>query len=589
MARTNPKIIYFQEQTQQKLINGINAVADAVKVTLGPRGRNVVLWRDIGYPEVVNDGVTIARDVTLPDTAENVGCKLIKSVAAQSDSIAGDGTTTSTLMTQVLINKGYRLISAGANAMALWRGMKKASEFLITKVKSLARPVKSTEDLLNIATIASGSNIMGAIIARAFERVGETGHVVIEESPTMYDEVDFTEGMTYDVGYANPAFVTDSARNVCEMKNPYILVTDHKLDTIRELVGLLEGFVDTEKNLLIIADDVKQDAMEALLTNIDKGILKVCVMRPPGFGMYRPEFLTDIAIGTGATLISSAAGMSLDSITEDMLGKAAKVMVRAESTTIVLPQDNPNKDAITKRIDKIRQDAEISDSGFDKEKASERVAALGGGIARIRVGAATEVELKDKKLRYEDAVNSVKNAMKYGVLPGGGSTMVYLRRFEEECLRQFRSSTNNNDGTSVDGEQTSMNFNNNYGHLDEEDALGAKVLFEALAEPLKQIAHNCGKNGNYILSKVEGKEFGFGYNAQTLSFDSMFDTGVLDSVTVTENAIQNSVSIASLVLTSGGLVVENAACMEDQRLKAEYEEAMGAGMDYGGAPGSMIA
>lgn len=297
------------------------------------------------------------------------------------------------------------------------------------------------------------------------------------------------------------------------------------------------------------------------------------------------SFLTDIAIGTGATLISSAAGMSLEKVTEDMLGKAGKVMVRAESTTIVLPQDNPNKEAVTARIEKIRQDAELSDSGFDKEKAAERCAALGGGIARIRVGAATEVELKDKKLRYEDAVNSVKNAMSYGVLPGGGSTMIYLRRYEEECLNQFRNPAEE-ENVETEGK---MDMNNNYGYLDEEDALGAKILFDALAEPMKQIAHNCGKNGNYIVSKVEGKEFGFGYNALTLSFDSMFETGVLDSVTVTENAIQNSVSIASLVLTSGGLVVENVQAQEDANLKAAYDEAMGAGMDYGGAPGSMVA
>ncbi|GAB5031781.1 molecular chaperone [Nannochloropsis oceanica] len=554
MAKVTPKLIYYRDETAQKLIAGINTVANVVKATLGPRGRNVVLMRDVGYPEVINDGVTIARDINLPDPAMQVGAKLIKAVASKSDSIAGDGTTTSTLMTQVLINKGYKMIMAGANAIGVWRGMKKASDILLGKLKTLARPISSSEDIHNIATIASGSAVMGAIIAKGFERVGVNGQVVIEESPTMLDEIDFTEGMNYDNGFVDSGFITDTGRACAELEKPYVLVTNHVISNLREMVTLLETFANSERQLLIIAEDIKGEAREALVMNKERGSLKVAAMKGPGFGVFRQDYYTDIAIATGATFVAKETGIGLEKVTLDMLGQATKAILRQESATLLLT--GKHKDAVNARIASIRESMDDLDSMFDKEKSEERIASLAGGVARIRVGAATEVELKDKKLRYEDAVNSVKNSLKYGVLPGGGTTLLYLKRYRDEVVKTLKA----------DG-------------LDDE-VFGADILFDALSEPMRQIAENAGKHGNFIVSKCVDREFGYGFNAATLTFENLLEAGVLDAATVTENSLANSVSVASLVLTSGGMVVEDEAGM--RRLEREKI------MDYAKAGGGMM-
>ncbi|KAH8070549.1 hypothetical protein JL721_4945 [Aureococcus anophagefferens] len=492
-TKLEAKKVLFGDASRAQLVAGINAVADAVKVTLGPKGRNVVLERAYGAPEIVNDGVTIARDIELDDPAMNIGAKLIQEVASKSDSKAGDGTTTSTLLTQELVNQGMKAVSSGVNPVALRRGMSKATDALIVEVTALAKPVDSNDELLNIATVAtSGNAVMGAIIAKAFEKVGDTGSTTMEESQTLSDEVEFTEGLTIDRGYVSPYFVNDQERQLCEMLDPKILVTDQKIENVNDLIPLLEA----------------------------------CA---PGFGTRRKDLLQDIAIATGATYVAQEVGVALDTVTPEMLGTCERIVVGKEETTIIT--DGKQADAMEKkkRIAQIKLEAENTDSMFDKEKAEERVAALGGGIARIKVGAATETELKDKKLRYEDALNAVKSALKMGILPGGGSTLSYLLRKRDDIA----------------------------GAMDDEDERrGADIVFNSLAAPVCQIAKNAGLEGQVVLSKVEGKPFGFGYNAATGEYCDLFEAGVVDSAQVTLSALENSASIAGLVLTTGALIHE---------------------------------
>jgi chaperonin GroEL len=526
------KKLSFREESRKKLVEGINIVANAVKITLGPKGRNVVLERNYGAPEIVNDGVTIARDVTLEDPEMNVGVKLVQEVAQKSDNKAGDGTTTSTLMTQEIVNQGIRVVAAGANPVSLRNGVQLAATMLAQQVASLAKPVTSNDDLLNIATIASNSPGMGAIIAKAYEKVGETGSTVVEESQTLQDEVEFTEGLSIDRGYLSPYFVKDTERQVCEMVNPRVLVTDKKISAVSELVPLLEQMVKTKEPLFIVADDITGEALSALVVNKLRGVLDIVAIKAPSFGDRRRQYLQDIAIATGATYVAEEVGISLESVTLDMLGKCDRVVVGKDDTTIVTGDDN--NDALAKRIEQIRAEAAGTDNKFDKEKAEERVAALGGGIARIKVGAATETELKDKKLRYEDALNSVKSALEMGVVPGGGGTMLYMscdNDLKERILAECRSD-------------------------DEDEKLGVEIMFRSLPGPIKQIAKNAGLEGEVVADKCRNREFGFGYNAATDTYEDLLKTGVLDPAKVTINAIENAASIAALVLTTEVLITE---------------------------------
>ncbi|CAM9904034.1 unnamed protein product [Discosporangium mesarthrocarpum] len=377
------KSVTFSEEARKKLVDGINSVADAVKVTLGPKGRNVVLERAYGAPEIVNDGVTIARDIELKDHEENVGAKLVQEVASKSDNRAGDGTTTSTLLAQEIVNQGMRLVTAGSNPVELRLGILAASGQLVEDIRKMAKPVEKNEDLLNVATIASGSSVMGSIIARAFEKVGDTGSTVVEESQTLGDEVEFTEGLTIDRGYLSPYFVNDNERSVCEMKNPKVLVTDKKIDAVNDLIPLLEGMVKTKEPLFIVAEDVVGEALSALVVNKMRGVLDVVAIKAPAFGDRRKNYLQDIAVATGATYIAEEVGLTLDQVKQEMLGSCERVVVMKDQTTIVT--DNRNQEAVIKRIGLIRTEKESSDSQFDREKADERIAALGGGIARIKV------------------------------------------------------------------------------------------------------------------------------------------------------------------------------------------------------------
>jgi len=526
------KKLSFREESRKKLVEGINVVANAVKITLGPKGRNVVLERNYGAPEIVNDGVTIARDIVLEDPEMNVGAKLVQEVAQKSDNKAGDGTTTSTLMTQEIVNQGIRVVAAGANPVSLRNGVTLAASMLAQRVRELAKPVTGNADLLSIATIASNSPSMGSIIAKAYEKVGDTGSTVVEESQTLLDEVEFTEGLSIDRGYLSPYFVKDSERQICEMNNPRVLVTDKKITSVQDMIPILEQLVKTKEPLFIVAEDVTGEALSALVVNKLRGVLDIVAIKAPSFGDRRRAYLQDMAIATGATYVADEVGISLESVTLDMLGKADRIVVGKDTTTIVTNADN--KDALVKRIAQIRAEAEATDNKFDKEKAQERVAALGGGIARIKVGAATETELKDKKLRYEDALNSVRSALEMGVVPGGGACMLYMS-CDEKLKQKILDAC---------------------GKDDEDEQLGVEIMFRSLPAPIKQIAKNAGLEGEVVAEKCRGKPFGFGYNAATDTYEDLLVSGVLDPAKVTINALENAASIAALVLTTEVLITE---------------------------------
>jgi len=523
------KNVRLSEGSRKKLVEGINIVANAVKVTLGPKGRNVVLERKYGVPEIVNDGVTIARDIELADPEQNVGVKLVQEVATKSDMKAGDGTTTSTVMTQAIVNQGMRQVTAGANPVALRRGIMYCSKILCETIKQMAKPVESNKDLFDIATVATGGNEeMGAVIAKAYELVGDSGSTVVEESQTVQDEVEFTEGLSIDRGYVSPYFVKDQERQLVELRKPRVLVTEGKISAVHEILPLLEHIAKSKEPLFIVAEDVSGEALSALVVNKMRGVLDVVAIKAPGFGDRRKQLLQDIAVATGATFVAEEVGVTLESVTPEMLGVAEKVVVGKDTTTIVT--SSGYAEAIKERISAIKREMDLMDSKFDKEKAQQRVAALGGGIARIKVGAATETELKDKKLRYEDALNSVKSAIEMGVVPGGGSTLLYMLKKRDEILA---------------------------GMDDDDEKAGADIVFRSLSAPVMQIAQNAGIDGGIVVERIfENQEWGWGYNAATGKYENLLNTGVVDSAKVVINALENSASIASMVLTTECLITE---------------------------------
>ncbi|KAL1525899.1 hypothetical protein AB1Y20_020727 [Prymnesium parvum] len=562
--------VTFGEASRKALLAGIDAVANAVKVTLGPKGRNVVLERSYGVPEVVNDGVTIARDIELEDRKANVGAKLLVEVASKTDQKAGDGTTTSTVLTQSLVREGLKLVASGANPMGLQRGLRKASKLLAEEIKAVAQPVSDDRDIQNVATIATGSEAMGRTIATCFKRVGANGATLVEDGQTLVDEIDFTEGMEIERGYISPYFVQNQELQTCEFNNPKILITDRKISNMNELVPLLEGLIKTKEPLLIIAEDVTGEALSSLVLNKMRGVLDVCAIKSPGFGNRRAGYLEDIATLTGGTFVTEQLGLSLETVTMDMLGTASRVSVSKERCTMIAT--GQHNDAVAERIKKIRAEFEDSDSEFDKEKAEERIAKLGGAIGRIKVGAATETELKDKKLRYEDALNSVKAAMKEGIVPGGGATLVYMLRTKDKILAAME---------------------------DEDERFAVDILFRAITAPIMQIAENSGIEGAIILERVQDKEFGFGWNAATGVYENLLESGVIDPATVTQQertpaasrlprlatdppshrvqAVLNACSIAASVLTTSALITE---------IKEKEDVMMDDGM--GGMPGGMM-
>lgn len=554
----NAKKVSFKEESRRALVAGINIVANAVRVTLGPKGRNVVLERNYGAPEIVNDGVTIAREISLKDPEQNVGARLIQEVAAKSDSKAGDGTTTSTILTQALVNNGMRAVTAGINPVALNRGIRKAARIISDEVVRLAKPVSGIEDLKNVATIASGSIEMGRIIAQATDKVGDTGSTVVEESQTLVDEIEFTEGLTIDRGYISPYFVKDQERQIAELVNPRILVTDAKIDSVNDIVPILEQVVKTKDPLLIIAEDVTGEALSALVVNKMRGVLDVVAIKAPGFGNRRREYTQDIAIATGASFVAEELGITLDSVTIDMLGTADRIVIAKEVTTIVT--DGKQQEAIDARIAQLRREADSAETDYDREKCTERMASLGGGIARIKVGAATETELKDKKLRYEDALNSVKSARELGIVPGGGA-----------CLAHLQISLHDKIMEAMDGD---------------DERQGALIMIKAMGSPAMQVAENAGIEGAVVLTKIQSlcqeKGFGYGWDAAAMEYCNLMERGIIDPAKVTVNAVENSASVAGLVLTTECLVTEIPISLSEEDKQRMFDQQnMAAGMGPG--------
>ena len=518
------KQILFNEDARRALGKGVDALANAVKVTLGPKGRNVVLDKKFGAPTITNDGVTIARDIELEDPFENMGAQLVKEVATKTNDVAGDGTTTATILAQAMIQEGMRNVAAGANPMILKRGIEKAVAKLVEEIKKRSISVSDKASIAQVASISAGDEEVGGLIADAMEKVGKDGVITVEESKTMGTQLSVVEGMQFDRGYISPYMVTDPDKMEAVMAEPYILVTDRKIASIQEMLPVLEKVVQAGKELLIIAEDVEGEALATLVVNKLRGTFKAVAVKAPGFGDRRKAMLQDIAILTGATVISEDVGRKLDSITMEDLGTARQVRVTKDETTIVEGHGDPA--AIKDRVAQIKAQIADTTSDFDKEKLQERLAKMSGGVAVIEVGAATEVELKDKKYRLEDALNATRAAVEEGIVAGGGTTLIDIL----PSLDEF-----NEEGDV----QTGIN-----------------LVKRAIEAPLRQIAENAGLEGSVIVAKVKAAEDGVGFNALKEEYTDMVKAGIVDPAKVTRSALQNAASIAALVLTTETLVAD---------------------------------
>ena len=524
-----PKEIAFGEKSRRALIEGVDAVANAVKVTLGPKGRNVVLGRgSFSAPLSVNDGVTVAKEITLEDPMANAGARLLQEVASKTDSKAGDGTTTSTVLCQEIVHQGMKAVGSGRNPIALRRGIDKTVKFLVKELEGRARPSKGMDDIRAVATISAGNDQeIGEIIATAYEKIGPTGTTSVEEGQSLGNSVEFTEGMELDRGYISPYFVKDQERQVATMIKPRVLITDQKISAVKDLVNLLEGLVKTKEPLVIVCDDLAGEALSTMVVNKMRGVLDIVALKSPGFGERRKQYLEDIAVITGGTFICSDLGMSLEEVKMTDLGIAERIVVGKESTTII--STGEHEEAVKARIAQIGIELENTDSQFDTEKLEERRARLGGGVARILIGAATETELKDKKLRCEDALNATKAAMEQGILPGGGAALAHL----SVLIPDFAATLD-----------------------DEDEGVGASIVQAAITSPLRQICFNAGIAGEIVLEKVLNQDFEFGYNAATGKYENLVESGVLDPAKVTSWALENSASVAGMILTTECVVVE---------------------------------
>jgi chaperonin GroEL len=519
------KIIAFDEEARRALERGMNTLADAVKVTLGPRGRNVVLEKKWGAPTITNDGVSIAKEIELDDPYEKIGAELVKEVAKKTDDVAGDGTTTATVLAQALVREGLRNVAAGSNPMGLKRGIEKAVEAISAELLKMAQPVKSKEQISATASISAADSTIGEMIAEAMDKVGKEGVITVEESNTFGLELELTEGMRFDKGYISPYFTTDTDRMEAVLEDPYILIANSKVANIKDLLPILEKVMQSGKALLIIAEDVEQEALATLVVNKIRGTFKSVAVKAPGFGDRRKAMLQDIAILTGATVISEEVGLKLDQTTMDLLGRARKVVVAKEETTIV--EGAGDEDQIKGRVNQIRAEIEKSDSDYDREKLQERLAKLAGGVAVIKAGAATEVELKERKHRIEDAVRNAKAAVEEGIVAGGGVALLQAGKKAFESLK-----------------------------LTGEEAVGAKIVELAIEAPLKQIAVNAGLEGGVIVEKVRHEKAGVGLNAATGEYVDMIGAGIIDPAKVTRSALQNAASIAALFLTTEAVIAD---------------------------------
>ena len=527
------KEILFNEEARRALGRGVDQLANAVKVTLGPKGRNVVLEKKFGAPTITNDGVTIARDIELPDPFENMGAQLVKEVATKTNDVAGDGTTTATVLAQAMIQEGMRNVAAGANPMILKKGIELAVKKLVAEIQSKAIDVNGKQDIAQVASVSAADEEIGALIAEAMDRVGNDGVITVEESKTLQTELNVVEGMQFDRGYLSPYMVTDPDKMEAVVNEPLILITDRKISVIADLLPALEKVVKLGKELVIIAEDVDGEALATLVVNRLRGTLKAVAVKAPGFGDRRKAMLEDIAILTGGVVISEEVGLKLENVELEHLGTARQVRITKDETIIV--DGNGNKDVIARRVAQVRAQAEEATSEFDKEKLQERLAKLSGGVAVIEVGAATEVELKDKKLRIEDALNATRAAVEEGIVAGGGTTLI-------DIIPAL-------DGIEATGDVLT----------------GVNLVRRAVEEPLRQIAYNAGLEGSVVVERVKSTESGIGFNALTEEYVDMVKAGIVDPAKVTRSALQNAASIAALVLTTESIVAdkveENAPMM----------------------------
>jgi len=537
------KRIIYNENARRALEKGMDILAEAVAVTLGPKGRNVVLEKKFGAPQIVNDGVTIAKEIELEDHVENTGVSLIRQAASKTNDAAGDGTTTATVLAHAMVKEGLRNVAAGANPIALKRGIDKATGYLVEKIAEHARQVEDSKAIAQVGTISAGNDEeVGQMIAEAMDKVGKEGVISLEEGKSMTTELEITEGMRFDKGYISPYFATDMERMEAVLEEPYLLITDKKIALVQDLVPVLEQVARSGKPLLILAEDIEKEALATLVVNRLRGVLNVAAVKAPGFGDRRKAMLEDIAVLTGGQLITEDAGLKLDNTKLEMLGTARRVTLTKDNTTIVA---EGNEKAVKARCEQIRRQMEESDSSYDKEKLQERLAKLAGGVAVIKVGAATETEMKDRKLRLEDAINATKAAVEEGIVPGGGTTLAHL----------------------APGLETWANEK-----LKAEELTGALIVARALLAPLMRIAENAGQNGAVIAERVKEKDFNVGFNAATNEFADMFEAGVVDPAKVTRSATQNAASIAGMVLTTECIVVD----------KPEPKEGAPAGAGMGG-------
>jgi chaperonin GroL len=550
VVRADAKDIVFDNDSRRKMQKGINKIADAVAVTLGPRGRNVVLEQDYGVPQVINDGVSIARAIELEDPVENAGAQLIKEVAGRTNDAAGDGTTTATVLAREMIHFGLQAVTSGANPISIKKGIDKTTNFLMAKLLENSRPVKGSGDIKSVAAISAGNDEeIGQMIADALDKVGADGVLAIESGQGLDTTVDVQEGMEIDRGYISPQFVTNNERLLTEFDNCLVLITDQKIEQVKDLVPILEQVTRANKPLLIIAEDVAGEALATLVVNKLRGIVSVCAIKAPGFGERRKSLLQDIAIVTGAEFIAKDLGMKVEEATLDMLGTARKATVA--NTTCTLIADAANKDEISARIRQIKKELAETDSVYDTEKLSERIAKLAGGVAVIKVGAATETELEDRKLRIEDAKNATFAAVEEGIVPGGGTALLHLSEFVPE----FRDTL-----------------------TDPEERLGADIVMKSLKAPCRMIAENSGVEGEVIVQKVIGQPFEVGYNAMFDRVENLIESGVLDPTKVTRSGLSNAASIAGIMLTTQAVMTE----------KPENKaKGMPGGMGAGGMPAGM--
>jgi chaperonin GroEL len=521
------KRIIYNENARRALEKGMDILAEAVAVTLGPKGRNVVLEKKFGAPQIVNDGVTIAKEIELEDHIENTGVALIRQAASKTNDAAGDGTTTATVLAHAMVKEGLRNVAAGANAISLKRGIERATGFLVEKIAEHSRPVEDSKAIAQVGSISAGNDEeVGQMIANAMDKVGKEGVISLEEGKSMTTELEVTEGMRFDKGYISPYFATDTERMEAVLEEPLILITDKKIGLVQDLVPVLEQVARAGRPLLIIAEDIEKEALATLVVNRLRGVLNVAAVKAPGFGDRRKAMLEDIAVLTGGQLITEDAGLKLETTKLEQLGKARRVTITKDSTTLVA---EGNEAQVKARVEQIRRQMEETDSSYDKEKLQERLAKLAGGVAVIKVGAATETEMKDRKLRLEDAINATKAAVEEGIVPGGGTTLAHLAPQLEEWAT-----------ATLKGEQL----------------IGAQIVARSLTAPLKRIAENAGKNGAVIAEYVKSKDFNVGYNAAVDEYVDMFAAGIVDPAKVTRSALQNAASIAAMVLTTECIIVD---------------------------------